>query len=388
MYSIPGVIIIDGHVQGLSNTRSLGEKGVPVWVCDTNRSVATYSKFCLGYSVCPDYNSDDLVLHLIELSQKNDLVGWLLLPSNDHAVRTISRNKIELEKTFKILTSKLNLIDLIQDKEKLLLFASQYSIPIPKLYSIDTLRNESVEKIQYPIIVRGKEGLNFYKLLKQKIFRVNNREDLMKVGDLISSKKNGNGFLIQEMIPYNPKNTTISFCAFCSEGKILTFWIGRKLGEHPIPFGTATSAVSIYNEEVRQMGTKLIDKLGYTGVCEVEFLWNSNKKEYQLIEMNARTWLWVGLAKRCGIDFSFLTYQFVNNEKVEFPINYEDKIFWYNPITHFSMIFFLIFKGKFRFLSVFHIPLFSKKDNALFSWRDMKPGFVYLLNIFKFLKNR
>ena len=98
MFSIPGVIIIDGHVQGLSSTRALGEKEIPVWVCDTTRSIATYSRFCSGYSICPDYNSDDLVLHLIELSKKYDLTGWLLMPSNDHAVRTISRNKLELQK--------------------------------------------------------------------------------------------------------------------------------------------------------------------------------------------------------------------------------------------------------------------------------------------------
>jgi predicted ATP-grasp superfamily ATP-dependent carboligase len=146
--------------------------------------------------------------------------------------------------------------------------------------------------------------------------------------------------------------------------------------------------VSIYDEEVRQIGAKLIDKLGYTGICEVEFLWNSTKNEYQLIEMNARTWLWVGLAKRCGVDFANLTYQFVNNQEIRFPKSYDKKIFWYNPITHFSMIFFLVIKGKYRFLSIFHIPLFSTKENALFSWRDMKPGFVYFLKIFTFLNNR
>lgn len=388
MFSILGVIIIDGHVQGLSNARSLGEKGIPVWVCDTSRSIATYSVFCKGYSICPDYNSDDLVLHLIELSRKNDLVGWLLMPSNDHAVRTISRNKSELEKIFKVFTSELDIIDLIQDKEKLLLFATKHSIPIPKLYDNELLKNESINEIQYPIIIRGKEGLNFYKLLKQKIFQLNNQEDLKKFRKLILNKNIENKLLIQELISYNLKNTTVSFCAFCSEGKVLTYWIGRKLGEHPIPFGTATSAVSIYNEEVRQIGAKLIDKLGYTGICEVEFLLNSTKNEYQLIEMNARTWLWVGLAKRCGVDFANLTYQFVNDQKVKFPVNYKDEIFWYNPITHFSMIFFLVFKWKFRFLSIFYIPLFSKKENALFSWRDMKPGFVYLLKIVKFLKNR
>jgi hypothetical protein len=73
---------------------------------------------------------------------------------------------------------------------------------------------------------------------------------------------------------------------------------------------------------------------------------------------------------------------------VEFPKNYEDKIFWLNPITHFSMIFLMIFQGKFNYLSIFRIPLMSKKENALFTLKDMNPAIIYLFNIFNFLKNR
>jgi predicted ATP-grasp superfamily ATP-dependent carboligase len=388
MFSIPGVIIIDGHVQGLSNTRSLGEKGIPVWICDKNRSVATYSKYCSGHSICPDYDSYNLVSHLIDLSKKQQLDGWLLFPSNDHAVHTISKYRNKLDQVFKIFTSQIELIELIQDKQKLLLFAKQHAIPIPELYELDFTSIESSVHLKFPLIVRGKDGLDFYKLFKQKIYRINNQQEFSEITNKISSKGLINRILIQELIPYNYKKTTISFCAFCSNGEVLTHWIGCKLGEHPIPFGTATSSKSIYNDEIKQLGIKLIENLNYTGVCEIEFLWNSSKNEYQLIEMNARTWLWVGLAKRCGVDFAFIAYQFVNDKNINYPKSYEKNVYWYNPITHISMILFLLLQGKFKLLTVFYIPLISKKENALFSWHDIKPGIMYFLNIFKFIKSR
>ena len=37
-----GAIVIEGHVQGLSNTRSLGELGIPVYVLDVSHCLACF----------------------------------------------------------------------------------------------------------------------------------------------------------------------------------------------------------------------------------------------------------------------------------------------------------------------------------------------------------
>ena len=49
-----GAIVIEGHVQGLSNTRSLGELGIPVYVLDVSHCLAQYSKYCTKYFRCPN----------------------------------------------------------------------------------------------------------------------------------------------------------------------------------------------------------------------------------------------------------------------------------------------------------------------------------------------
>ncbi len=41
-----GAIVLEGHVQGLSNTRSLGELGIPVYVIDVVHCLAQHSRFC------------------------------------------------------------------------------------------------------------------------------------------------------------------------------------------------------------------------------------------------------------------------------------------------------------------------------------------------------
>ena len=57
----PGAIIIEGHVQGLSNTRALGEAGIPVIVIDTHNCIARHSRYCKAFYKCPDYLSDEFI---------------------------------------------------------------------------------------------------------------------------------------------------------------------------------------------------------------------------------------------------------------------------------------------------------------------------------------
>lgn len=85
-----GAIIIEGHVQGLSNARSLGSKGIPVYVVDINTCIARYSKYCKKFFICPSFKSYEFTDFLIELAIKENLKDWVLILSYDHAVKTLS----------------------------------------------------------------------------------------------------------------------------------------------------------------------------------------------------------------------------------------------------------------------------------------------------------
>ncbi len=88
----------------------------------------------------------------------------------------------------------------------------------------------------------------------------------------------------QELIPFDGTNKTISFTAFCIDGEIKTYWMGIKLREHPLEFGTATLTESVYVEECFFQSEILLKKLHYEGVCEVEFLKDPRDNKFKLIE--------------------------------------------------------------------------------------------------------
>jgi D-aspartate ligase len=380
-----GVIIIEGHVQGLANTRALGKAGISVYVVDVGNCVARYSKYCDKFIKCPDFHTNDFADFLIELAENEDVNNWILLPSNDHAVYTISKHKTVLEKHYKFTIQDLSLIKKIYNKSTLLQIAQSCCVPIPETnYLID--KNQEVS-LKFPVITKGKEGLTFYKKTGKKAFLANNKKELSSQMKLISSKIDIEDTFTQELIPFDGSNKTISFTAFCDSGEINSYWMGAKIREHPIQFGTATLTKSVHIQDCLEFSRKLLKKLDYTGVCEVEYLCDPRDKKYKLIEINPRTWLWVGLAIACGVNYPVYIYNFLNKIETHFSKSYEVGLKWYNPYTDFVFSLQAILKGKLnvrKFLTTFQ----GKKVNALWELGDLLPFWAYGILLLKMIKDR
>lgn len=382
-----GAVIIEGHVQGLSNTRSLGEAGIPVYVLDKTSCIARYSKYCNKFFICPDFGKDEFATFLIKLAQKENIKDWVLIPSNDHAVYTISKHKAQLEKYYKVITPSLDIIENIYDKSKLLTISQGCGVPIPKTQYFTSV-NDVIDNLTFPVLTKGRFGLTFYKTLGKKVFLADNEDELRTQLEVVDAKYDINKTFTQELIPFDGTNKTISFTAFCIDGEVKTHWSGVKLREHPIQFGTATFAKSVSNDECLKQSIPLLRELNYTGVCEVEYLMDPRDGKYKLIEINARTWLWVGLAKACGIDYAKIIYDYVNGYNIDYPETYSVGKIWINPVTDAVFSLLGMLKGVVRPKNYFQSIFSQSKANALFSKDDLKPGFAYFFKVFNFLLNR
>ena len=378
-----GVIVIEGHVQGLANTRLLGETGIPVIVVDKDDCVARYSKYCKAYYKCPDYLGDDFAEFLIRLHRAFGLQDWLLLPSNDHAVHTIARNKDRLSKCYKIITEDLDVIEKIYNKRKLLEIAQKADIPIPATVMPVTGNPQSVD-LRYPILIKGNQGLSFYKRFKSKALKLNTPEELEMVWDHRLNGAKPDEYFIQEVIPYD--NKTVSVTVFAEKGAIFSYWMGMKLREHPVTFGTATCCISMYEDDMLDLSRKLIKELGYTGVCEIEWLRDSRDDTPKLIEINARTWLWVGLAAECGVDYPNMIYDYLNQGKLPSNPRYETNRYWINVFTDIPYSLLRAIKGMDSIWSV--ASTYKRFTEATWDMHDAKPFLFYMLLLGKFLKKR
>lgn len=377
-YKLAGAIIIEGHVQGLSNTRSLGEAGIPVYVLDKTNCLARYSRYCKKFFYCPDFAFDELAEFLIDLAEKENIRDWLLLPSNDHAVMTIARNHELLSKYYKLITPPDEFLQNIVDKTKLLGIAKEAGVPVPKSWTFRT-KEEALKHVSaFPVLTRGRLGLSFYKTMGRKAFLSRSRDEFLSHLQAIESKMSLSSIFSQELIPAGKSNPTISYAAFCVNGEVKTFWMGEKLREHPWQFGTATMAQSMYVEKCHEQSVSLLKALNYNGICEVEYLLDLRTGEYKLIEINARTWLWVGLARACGVDFAKTAWERVNNQPIDYPKDYITGLKWRNLLTDTWISIWALARLKMGFMDYLK-SLRGKIIPAVYSRKDPLPAFMIFL---------
>ena len=378
-----GAIVIEGHVQGLSNTRSLGELGIPVFVIDVVHCLAQHSKYCTKFFRCPDFKSKEFIQFLIELAEKENLRGWFLIGSNDHIVENLSLHIQELEPYYTMIVPTKEQLYQIIDKANLMHIASTCGTHTPKTCNLNTI--EQAKDFPHPLLIKGREGLSFYKATHQKAIQVNNESELLsKVRDIAQLTSD---VMIQELIPFDKKNRVVSFTCFAIDGEIQTYWMGQKLREHPIKYGTATMSESVLISEVLEEAKPLVRILNYTGICEIEFMHDIRDGYYKLIEINPRTWLWVGLAKECGVDYAKIMYNYANGIEQEYPNAYLVGIKWRNTVTDLVFGWKAVLQ-KHVTLTEYVKSLYGQCVHAIWSWKDVVPGLIFPILSFYIAKKR
>jgi len=80
-------------------------------------------------------------------------------------------------------------------------------------------------------------------------------------------------------------------------------------------FGKASTFVELVEvPEIRSLSLKLLDALGYYGLSEVEFKYDSRDGTFKLLEINPRTWKWHSIALLSGLNLPYLLYCDMNGD--------------------------------------------------------------------------
>jgi predicted ATP-grasp superfamily ATP-dependent carboligase len=369
----PGVILLGDHIQALALARSLGQNRVPVYLLNENSlSIVRFSKYISKFIKAPSTKDEsNFVSFALDLAEGYKLKDYLLIPTNDNAVKVLSNNKTALEKYYRVPTPNWEITKFALDKKLTYDLAKNNEILVPKTYFIKDISKIEELNIQYPVLIKGVEGLNFYKKTGVKAFQAESNRELEKILKDISPLAKSAELIIQEKIPGNT-DSMYSFCSFFKNGEAIGVWTGRKIREHPMGFGTATLAESIYIPEIIQLGSKILKAINYYGISEIEFKKDPRDGKFKLIEINARSWLWVSLARRAGVDFATILYNDIYGKEIARNQNFEENIKWIHLYTDSWISIKEISKSRMSIEDYFK-SLKGEKEYAVFSLDDPLP---------------
>lgn len=306
---IPGAVVLGGSFHSLGAARNLANHGVPVCLLDSAVCITRFSRSvrCFVTSPAPD-DEEEYVQFLLSAAADRNLDGWVLFPSTDETVRILAQHRDPLGERYRLTTPPWDTVKYLYDKRLTQRLAVERGVPIPETWMPGS-RHE-VEKLscRFPVVVKPAISKHFMAATKKKAYRADSIQELATTYEAVARIIDPSEILVQELIPGRAQNL-YSFVAFFENGNPVAGLVGRRLRQHPMEFGRASTYVETVDVPTLEvLSTRLLTGIGYTGLAEVEFMYDAKDGRFELLEVNARIWGWHSLAVHAGLDLPYLAY--------------------------------------------------------------------------------
>ena len=373
-----GALVIGGEHPGLGIARSLGRRGIPVYVVDDQHSVSSFSRY-----VHRVIHTDDLlderktVEATLEIGHRYGLKGWVLFPTRDETVAAFSRYRHELEKFFRLTTPDWNVVRWALDKRNTYNLALQLKIPSPQTWT--PLRSADLGLLyeKLPLAIKPAIKENFFYSTGAKAWRANTPEQLHRLFEKASRLIPAEEVMVQEIIPGDGRQQ-FSYCAFFRDGHTHSSMVARRGRQHPREFGRAATYVeSLELPVIEELSERLLKAINYYGLVEVEFKLDPRDGLYKLLDINARTWGFHSLGAPAGVDFPYILFADQIGEPAE-RCRGKSGIGWLRMVTDVPTVLSDLLHGDFDLRSYIR-SLRNTRVESVFSSEDPLPSLLELL---------
>jgi D-aspartate ligase len=309
-----GAIVIGANYGGLGIVRSLGRHGIRVWVLRDEHASAAVSRYAQRY--LPWIVGDDSIQvdHLLWLCEQYGLEGWSIYPTTDESAAMLARNAPTLGRHFLLTTPPWEVMRWAYDKRLTYGLAKDLAVDHPSTYFPHTREEVAALDCAFPAILKPaiKNLVNEFTLARA--WPVRAREELLARYDEARGLVEADVIMVQELIPGGGESQ-FSFVALCDNGRLLAYGTARRARQYPVDFGHGSTYVEMVEQpEIEEPSRRILAKLGYTGLVELEFKRDPTTGRFKLLDNNARAWH--SLGRRAGVDFPHLCWLMIHDEPV------------------------------------------------------------------------
>ncbi|MEN8227631.1 MAG: ATP-grasp domain-containing protein [Bacteroidota bacterium] len=245
-------------------------------------------------------NHDNFKEVVLETSKKSN--ADLIIPTREWISELLFKNRESLEKHVKIHpVPESDTLETTGNKWKLSQWLKQNEFPTATTSGIDKNWTGS-----YPMLIKPVRGIS-----GEGIILIQNAEELKS-----TIGKNGigkEGFFMQEYV----QGYDIDMSLFAIKGKILVHTMQRGIISGRLTYSKGIEFIK--NRDLYQLVERIIKKLNYTGIAHLDFRYDNDRKEYVLIDFNARYWSSVQGSRAMGVNFPLLATAYSLGITVEYP---------------------------------------------------------------------
>ena len=372
-----GALLMGADYRALGVARSLGRRRIPVWMIrQGGHLVAAASRYVRRRVPWPEGEEAEKIDFLLDLSIKNGLKDWVLIPTDDHAVVLASVHHDLLSKQYRVTVPRWEKLRWACDKRLLHELAERLGIHRPWTKCISA--NEEVADFDcpFPVILKPAIRHKPSSLAIPKAWRADDREALVARFKEASGLIPAENLIIQEVVPGGGE-AQFSYAALCKDGCPLASIVAKRLRQYPKDFGQFSTFVETIREpRVAESAERLLAATRFTGLVEVEFKKDLRNGQFKVLDVNPRVWGWHTLCVRAGVDFSYLLWLLARGEPVP-ELRGRAGERWIHTSADLRVVIGEILSGGFSFASYLR-SIRGPVESAIFSWDDPVPGLLDL----------
>lgn len=297
---VPVVVIAPGfHGHGIA--RSLGRLGVPVYGVHADaRSPAAKSRywrqnFFFDLKCSPPRQSVDFLLRVGQTIGTNPI----LIPTDDRSCLFVADHADALTEQFLFPRQPSGLARSLSSKESMFYLCKKYSIPTPNTVFPRSLLEveEFASSVTYPVMLKGIDTLALKERTGVKMVLVDDRDALVHQYGRLADPSSPD-LMLQEYIPGGSEAVWM-FNGYFDKSSTCVFGLtGKKLRQYPAYTGVTSLGICLRNERILEQTKGFMKAIGYRGILDIGYKYDSRTDEYKLLDVNPR----IGTTFRLFVD--------------------------------------------------------------------------------------
>lgn len=276
----------------LGAIRSLGRLGVPVHaVVEDRLAPYSFSRYLKSRILMPAHAMRDPLAMPAELVGAARRLGEkpILIPTDDEAALLLSRHAEELRPHFRYHDLDPELVSALASKHGLSQLCRKHDVPTPQTCFARSPGEVAVASraLQFPVVVKNSEP--WIRLSTPAVGATTVVATCDQLLEMAAKWEGNPQIIIQEYIPTEHAEDWI-FHAYCDRAsRPLAAFTGLKQRSWPPRAGVTTAAISLPNEQLRELATGFLRAIGYRGIVDMDWRLDRRDGQYKLLDFNPRT---------------------------------------------------------------------------------------------------
>jgi len=303
----PPALVANAHITGVSVARALSAHDVPVIALDRTDSGLAPPSEAVDYAGLVTYPLDDADGFRADVERIADALDHepVAFACMDEWVRGFAETE---PAGVRLPFSELAGVERVLDKANLYALCEELGVPYPETYEVGEHGVEEIaETLAFPFVVKPAHKRKFEEAFGTNVIEVADRGEFADV--VAEAEEHDATVLAQEKVNVEVGRDTslASYMPPASADRDPLAVVGNAAVRFPA-FGTSCLVERVEEPAVREHALAVLEETGYHGISESEFVYDADRGEYVLLDVNTRPWKWISMPVAAGANLPMAAY--------------------------------------------------------------------------------